>query len=342
MEHSEADREKILRYLKGDYTREDHDYFSEIIRNNSKKKELKKILADHWDELFSDIFQEDCNLDHILCRIHNEIDPVVKHSGWIDNFFKWSVRISAVIFLPAIFFLLFQVSRNAMQKDEMASFFEFNSPAWTRTQFILPDGTKGWLNSNSSLSYSSDIVRDRQVFLTGEALFEVNSDDNPFLVKTEEATLTVTGTRFNVTSYDNEDYIEVVLDDGNLLFSGNKNNIQFNMSPSDKVVYSKKLGDISHDRVDPIKYTAWTEGMLVFRNDPVDVVARRLERWYNIDIELQGNLSDDMKLRATFIDESLEEVLDLLKKSLNIDYRITGRDLGSGDMYTRWKVFITI
>ena len=66
-------------------------------------------------------------------------------------------------------------------------------------------------------------------------------------------------------------------------------------------------------------------GKLVFRNDPLDVIARRLERWYNIDVEINGNITEDLRLRATFIDEDLEEVLGLLRRSLPIEYRIENR-----------------
>ena len=72
----------------------------------------------------------------------------------------------------------------------------------------------------------------------------------------------------------------------------------------------------------------------------LDVIARRLERWYNIDVEVNGSLTEDFRLRATFIDENLEEVLDLLKRSLPIDYKIENGNLKPDETYTKKKVII--
>ena len=63
------------------------------------------------------------------------------------------------------------------------------------------------------------------------------------------------------------------------------------MNPNDLVIYDKTLKDFSTEVVQPQKYLSWTEGKLVFRNDPLDVIARRLERWYNIDVEVNGQFS---------------------------------------------------
>jgi ferric-dicitrate binding protein FerR (iron transport regulator) len=100
--------------------------------------------------------------------------------------------------------------------------------------------------------------------------------------------------------------------------------------------------DFITEVVQPQKYLSWTEGKLVFRNDPLDVVARRLERWYNIDVEVKGNITEDLRLRATFIGEGLEEVLGLLKRSLPINYIIQNGDLRPDESYSKKKVIITL
>ena len=114
------------------------------------------------------------------------------------------------------------------------------------------------------------------------------------------------------------------------------------MRPNDLVIYDKTLKDFSTEVVHTQKYLSWTEGKLIFRNDPLDVIARRLERWYNIDVEVNGCLAEDLRLRATFVDESLEEVLDLLKRSLPIVYRIEDRNLLPNGIYPKKKVIIEL
>ena len=166
---------------------------------------------------------------------------------------------------------------------------EIKAPAWTRAQFSLPDGTTGWLNSNSSVKYNGNFNTDRQVTLTGEAFFDVFKDKKrPFIVNTTEINVKVLGTRFNIASYENENNVEVVLEEGKLVFNDKEMNKSYTMKPNDLVVYDKTLRNFSTKVVQPQKYLSWTEGKLEFRNDPLDVIARRLERWYNIDVEING------------------------------------------------------
>ena len=177
--------------------------------------------------------------------------------------------------------------------------------------------------------------------LKGEAFFDVFKDKKrPFIVNTNEVNVTVLGTRFNIASYENEKNVEVVLEEGKLVFNDKEMNKSYTMNPNDLVIYDKTLKDFSTEVVQPQKYLSWTEGKLVFRNDPLDVIARRLERWYNIDVEINGNLAEDLRLRATFIDESLEEVLDLLKRSLPIDYKIENGNIQTDGIYRKTKVII--
>ena len=164
----------------------------------------------------------------------------------------------------------------------------------------------------------------------------------PFIVNTPEINVKVLGTRFNIASYNNENNVEVVLEEGKLVFNDKEINKSYTMKPNDLVVYDKTSGNFSTKVVQPQKYLSWTEGKLEFRNDPLDVIARRLERWYDIDVELNGKISYDQRLRATFIDESLEEVLYLMKRTLHIDYRIENPDLKPDDTYAKKKVIITL
>ncbi|HUX57470.1 MAG TPA: FecR domain-containing protein, partial [Bacteroidales bacterium] len=220
---------------------------------------------------------------------------------------------------------------------------EIKAPAWTRAQFSLPDGTTGWLNSNSSVKYNGNFNADRQVTLTGEAFFDVFKDKKrPFIVNTNEVNVKVLGTRFNIASYKNENNVEVVLEEGKLVFNDKEMNKSYTMRPNDLVVYDKTLRDFSSEVVDPRKYLSWTEGKLEFRNDPIDVIARRLERWYDVDVEINGIISQQQRLRATFIDDSLEEVLYLLKRTLPIDYKIENRELKPDETYAKKKVIITL
>jgi ferric-dicitrate binding protein FerR (iron transport regulator) len=159
-------------------------------------------------------------------------------------------------------------------------------------------------------------------------------------VSTGDIIVKAVGTSFNIASYDNENNIEVVLKEGMIIFSDKDMKKSRIMEPNDLITYDKTLNDFSTEIVETHKYLSWTEGKLVFRNDPLDVIARRLERWYNIDVEVQGSFTGSLRLRATFINDGLEEVLGLLKHSLPINYKIEYGNLNSDDTYSKTKVII--
>jgi transmembrane sensor len=336
------DSEKIDRFFKGNYSDDDASYVNEVVCNNNMEKDLKLLFSKQFDEMLPGDSDDQKNLDHILYRIHYNINSrAEKQNIWSsDKLLRWTLRIAAIALLPLIIF--FTVQKLNFTSQDKEAWVEINSPAWTRVQFSLPDGTTGWLNSSSSIRYKSGFIKDRQVTLIGEAFFNVFKDKrSPFVVTAKDIKVKVLGTRFNIASYENEKSVEVVLEEGSLLFTETKKNTSYTMKPNELVKYDKVQTDFSTEVVQPQKYLSWTEGKLVFRNDPLDVIARRLERWYNIDVEVDNKLSDDLRLRATFIDEGLEEVLGLLKRSIPVDYKIVNRQVNSDGTFVRKKVIIT-
>jgi ferric-dicitrate binding protein FerR (iron transport regulator) len=178
------------------------------------------------------------------------------------------------------------------------------------------------LNSGSSLSYSLPFTNKRQVKLEGEAWFEVTPNkEHPFEINCGNSTMKVLGTSFNMSAYQAENYIEIVLQQGKVEFQDNKGDEKVMMLPSDRLVCQN--GNISKSVVDPAKYNAWTKGMLVFKGDPMAEVARRIERWYNVKVILADKELEKYSFRATFEDDTLEEVLRCLSMTSPIRYNIT-------------------
>ena len=341
MAGSGFDSEKIKAFYKGENSDKDGSYINEVFFDNNSEKDLKNLLSRQYIELFSEEETDNKNLDHILYKIHYEINTKLaeRKGKKIAKFLNWTLRMAGIIILPIAVF--FGIKGYLYSHSGKETWVEIKAPAWTRAQFSLPDGTTGWLNSNSSIRYNGTFNTDRHITLKGEAFFDVFKDKKrPFVVDANEVVLSVLGTRFNIASYENEKNVEVVLAEGKLKFNNKEMNESFLMSPNDLVIYDKTHKNFSTKVVEPQKYLSWTEGKLVFRNDPVDVVARRLERWYNIDVEVNGSLAEDIRLRATFIDESLEEVLYFLKRSLPIDYKIENRNLKPDETYAKKKVII--
>jgi len=342
MRETEFDGERIKKYFRGNYSEEESDYLMRLFASRGDERRLRSHMSRQFDEI-NEEEGDSKNLEGVLYKIHYDINTSAasKKKSPVISIVRWSLQAAGALLIPLMIYIGIQSYRSNVIRRE--AWVEVNAPAWTRTQFSLPDGTTGWLNSSSSIKYRGDFLSKREVDLKGEAFFDVASDKHlPFIVRTQDINVKVLGTRFNIASYDNERSVEVVLEEGKLEFNNNDKSKSYTMRPNDLVVYDKDNDDYYTEVVQPQKYLSWTEGKLVFRNDPLDVIARRLERWYNIDVEVVGSANEGPRWRATFIDESLEEVLNLLKCSLPVDYSIEYQNQKPDDSFTKRKVILKL
>ena len=343
MAEIKLDSEKFNTYFNGKYSDEDASYINKTFCDASTEDELKHFLLRQFYELSYEAGNENENLDHILYKIHYNINmrSTGREASLSANILKWTMRIAGLIILPLAIFFAVQIYKNAPAAKE--AWVEIKAPAWTRAQFSLPDGTTGWLNSNSSLKYNGNFNYNRMITLKGEAFFDVFKDEKrPFVVSTPDLDIKVLGTRFNIASYENEKNVEVVLAEGKVILDDKKINKSYSLKPGELFTFNKSYHNSLTSIVDTQKYTSWTNGKLVFRNDPLDVIAKRLERWYNIDVELDVSSSEEIRWRATFVNEGLEQVLNMLNRSLPLNYKIENQYLKPDETYTKRKVIITL
>lgn len=198
-------------------------------------------------------------------------------------------------------------------------------PYGKRSEIVLADGTKIWLNSGSQISYPMYFTGNtREVHLSGEAFFEVESNPaKPFYVITEDMRISVTGTRFNVTSYTGDQTTYAVLVSGKINAAINKRfSRSVELKTGEQVVYNKLSDTMEKDFVDVELYTSWINGYLIFENEPVASVFKKLERYYNKNI-----LTEMLSGQPTFtgkldLADNLEKVLKNIgfSASFSVDY----------------------
>lgn len=256
-------------------------------------------------------------------------------------------KVAAILILPFIFstiyFALLNPKNPNSKNDQL---FTIKSPAGMRSEYVLPDGTKVYLNSKTSLSFPAEFADNfRYVSLDGEAYFEVEENKKmPFIVNTGKISIEVTGTQFKASNYSNEDLTEIVLVSGSVnLFSGNYSESKKDITrlkPGEKASFIASEEQLSIENIDVEKYISWKDGILMFRNDSMKDVVKRLNRWFNVDIKLSGNTLMDYVYTGTFEDESLNQILELLKISAPIDYKINKRQKKTDETFSKMEIEI--
>ena len=174
----------------------------------------------------------------------------------------------------------------------------------------LPDGSTVKLNSGSEIQFPK-VFNDsiRQITLSGEAFFDVKKDSlHPFIVKTPLITTRVLGTTFNIKAYDDEDDIAITLATGKISV-GIKGENEIVLTPSYQVSYNKSNQSIVKQKIDIDQFLCWRDGILRFDNEKLATAIPKLEKWFDVEIDLQDKTNADCSFTGVFKNASLEHIL---------------------------------
>lgn len=202
-----------------------------------------------------------------------------------------------------------------------------STPRKGQYKITLADGTRVWLNAESSLKYPAQFSQGkRQVELKGEGYFEVAHDKaRPFIVTAGGQEVKVLGTRFNINAYHNEPHILTTLVEGSVQLSDMAHKSTLLLKPSQQAIFTSGKFDVN--TLDTESYTAWTENEFSFRGASMGEVLRQLERWYDLDVDY-SSVPTGLEVTASLKrDKKLSSVLQILEKATDIHFQMKGRRL---------------
>ncbi|WP_167618187.1 FecR family protein [Maribellus sediminis] len=334
---------KLERFIEGKASESEKQQVYALFAEKENDLDFQKIVRNDFFDNLNNSKDENYNLSFLLDRIHHTIhkNENIKKKTVIRKLYSWYSVAAAILLIPLLIAGVLWVSelKTNSYTNEASMISTLHAPQGARISFSLPDGTQGWLNSGSSLEYQIPFSKNRNLSLVGEAWFSVTHDaEHPFEIQAGTSRVKVLGTKFNLSAYPDENYVEVVLEEGAVNFSTTESNTGITMKPSERLIY--KSDSINLTTTDPSKYSAWTEGKLVFRGDSMAEVARRLERWYNIEVVLVDKELEEYIIRGTFEDDSLEDVLKYLAMTSPIRYQISERKILDDGTYQKKKVMI--
>ncbi len=219
--------------------------------------------------------------------------------------------------------LIYSIS-DSENPSQLLSYNTIETPPGGQYQVILPDGSKVWLNSASSLRYPVRFINnERRVEISGEAYFEVaHNGKMPFRVINHNQMVEVLGTHFNIMAYPDESSTNTTLLEGSVkIIKEDKSKI---ISPGQQT--RVKNGDIDVATVDVTQIIAWKEGYFMFKNEDIQSIMRQISRWYNLEVKYEGNIPDKVfggKISRT---RNISEVLEILESTGSIHFKIIPGD----------------
>ena len=197
-------------------------------------------------------------------------------------------------------------------------------PYGKTSEVILSDGTKVYLNAGSRLVYPDQFSNhNREVFLVGEAFFEVEHDEkHPFVVQTIDVRVKVLGTRFNLSAYSADKYVETVLTDGKVRLEENVSGLlseSFDLLPNQLALFDKSTKQVNIREVDTDDFTLWKENLLKFKSTDLSRVVKKLERYYNIRFSYGDPLLGTIKISGKLeLETNIEETINRLALAASV------------------------
>jgi ferric-dicitrate binding protein FerR (iron transport regulator) len=199
-------------------------------------------------------------------------------------------------------------------------------PSGGEYQVVLPDGTRVWVNAVSTLKFPTAFTGStRRVELTGEAYFEVAPDSRrPFEVHSGSQTVRVLGTRFNVMAYDDEAVVRTTLLEGSVRVSSTS--AQVVLHPGQQASLASASGDIHVSRVNVEAAVAWKNGLFRFDETDLKTIMRQISRWYDVEVEYSGPVTDRKFTGTMSRNVTLDHVLKVLALS-DVHFKVEGRKI---------------
>ncbi len=310
---------------------------------NASESEKKELLA-----LFH-LPEAEFKLKNILAEELQKASSSEKTSPDMEKLFaKFWVKVnrakilnkSNVAFLPAflkfaavlVFGLFIGLYITSIRTKQEPVYYAAHSPRGSVSEMMLPDGSIIFLNSDSRIKYSIEGEKGiREVFLNGEAWFQVEKNTKkPFVVHTPYYDVNVTGTRFNVKAYDTDNEITTTLEEGEVVINSSINfKLAFSptLNPGEQLVFNKYSKKMTIKTVNTKWFTSWKDNKLIFINLSLKDLIVLLERKYGVDIEVKNKAILDYHYDGTIKNESILEVLEIIKKTLPVSYEIAGQKI---------------
>lgn len=337
----------ITKFFSGEINPEEQAVLDNWISQSEKNRKEFEAYFELWEKSKQLVLSDTIDVESALDETKEKIGLTTK-KRWII-YLRQAAAVLLLSLSLTFLYNYFSGNYNLEDSPEKIVMQEIKAAFGTRTKLQLADGTNVWLNSGSTLRFPISFKNqdERKVELNGEGYFDVSKNaTKPFIVNTSKLGVKVYGTSFNVSAYEEYQNMTVALTEGKVAlvkeYSSGPKELMV-LKPNDVVEYNPEHNKLYHSSSSNLKkYTSWKDGYIVFFGDKIEDVVQKLEKWYNVDIEIKDHELMEYSFTATFNDETLEQVLTLLSLSSPISYDITPAQKQDDNSYTNRKVTLSI
>lgn len=346
----------LSKKLSGEASEEELNEFEAFIQEHPDYHYFIESLEAYWHNHthsdFSNV-SDNIHFQRILEKATSSDDKIFTNSIKTPSkrliltpFYRVAVVLIGIVLVGVVIFNYYKRHTYA-NKDTIVT------SMGARSQMLLPDGSKVWLNAGTKLFFDKKFNH-REVYLEGEAYFDVRKDKNrPFIVHTSDIDIKVLGTAFNVKSYKEEPTIEATLIHGSIqVINQQQNDIPpIILNPHEKFIYRKWANTNPHDKVNniipsekvapvflvskiapvindsTIREIAWIHNRLIFEGETFREIATKMERWFDVKIHFADETVANYRLRGVFEDETIDEALQALQQVASFKYIIKNKNI---------------
>ena len=315
---------KIIRLFTGEANPDEKREVGGWLNQSEGNRKLFKDLQEIWLATGVSGNSDSYDIEKAIRKFNDRINPTAKKgkSFRLSEILKYAAIVILLLSLPIFYFL----GKNEVLVDD--SFTTITCVFGDKSTVTLPDGSRAWLNSGSKLTFNNNFQSGyRKVYLEGEAYFSVKKDEKiPFKVKASDIEIEVLGTEFNLKAYPDESTISTTLAEGSVEI---KSNFQKTvMKPNQKVVFNRADNKMTlYNLKDISPETEWKDGRLVFRNESLEELELKLERWFDVDIVFADQEVKKRRFTGILERESILEVVSYFNYSEYVGYKIKDNEI---------------
>jgi transmembrane sensor len=313
----------IVNYLSHQSSPNEEEEFQAWLSQTDENRRYFVEMQDLWNTLATqdkDAFDSEAAYHRFKARVSFQHQPEGKIHKHFPSPFYWAAAVIMAFVLGGLSFLA--INNEIIQHNTKQ--YAIYVPYGAKTRVVLPDNSVVWLNAGSTLRYGQNFgQKSRQVALVGEGYFEIaHNPAMPFTVNANQASVKVLGTKFDVKAYPEDKQLDVTLLRGSIqlttIYQPNKS---LKLIPNQLAIVDKTHQNVTVENVDACEAAAWTKGKIVFDEELFGQIVRRLERDYNVTIDVKDTNLNYLRFYGDFSNaQSIQEILNIMTSNNEFHY----------------------